>query len=228
MYKSVIAKRADTEDAYRRLALVYWRSGRAADAVATLETALRSGVTQSEVRIKLGQYLALSGQPDRAISLLAGEAGDDPDALIALGNAYQLAGQTQDAVSTFTRLLEIDPKNGLAWENIGTAQLQAKDFTAAERSLRQAVALDGTLAGAYTALGVVLASTNRTREAIDVWKNAVALDPGELNALYNLTINLVAANRHDEARSYGERFIIAAPPTMQADVAAIRKKIRSR
>ena len=28
MYKSVIAKRADTEDAYRKLALVYWRSGR--------------------------------------------------------------------------------------------------------------------------------------------------------------------------------------------------------
>ncbi len=62
MYKSVIAKRADTEDAYRKLALVYWRTGRPADAIATLEAALRSGVTQSEVRIKLGQYLAESGQ----------------------------------------------------------------------------------------------------------------------------------------------------------------------
>ncbi len=98
MYKNVIAKRADTEDAYRKLALAYWRTGRAADAIATLETALRNGVTQSEVRIKLGQYLAESGQPGKAIALLTGDTGDDPDALITLGNAYQLAGQPAAAI----------------------------------------------------------------------------------------------------------------------------------
>ena len=133
MYKSVIAKRADTEDAYRKLALVYWRGGPSAlTRSRRSKTALRNGVTQSEVRIKLGQYLAESGQPDKAIALLAGETGDDPDALIALGNAYQLAGQPAAAIRTFKRLLEIDPKNGLAWENIGTSQLQTGDVAAAE------------------------------------------------------------------------------------------------
>jgi arylsulfatase A-like enzyme/tetratricopeptide (TPR) repeat protein len=226
MYKSVIAKRADTEDAYRKLALVYWRTGRANDAIATLETALKSGITQSEVRIKLGQYLAESGHADKAVALLAGDTGDDPDALIALGNAYQLAGQPAAAVKTFTRLLKIDPKNGLAWENIGTSQLQTGDAAAAETSLRRAIELDKSLAGAYTALGVVLAGTNRKSEAIDAWKSAVELDTTELNALYNLTINLAAAGRRDEAQMYGERFIAAAPPTLQADVAAIRRALR--
>ena len=121
MYKSVIAKRPDTEDAYRRLALIYWRRGQPREAVATLEAALKNGITQSEVRIKLGQYLAESGQPDKAIALLAGEAGNDPDALVALGNAYQLGGRPADAIRTFKRLLDVDPKNGLAWENIGTS-----------------------------------------------------------------------------------------------------------
>ena len=223
MYRSVIAQRADTEDAYRKLALVYWRTGRAGDAIATLETALRNGVTQSEVRIKLGQYLAESGQPGKAVALLAGDTGDDPDALIALGNAYQLAGQPAAAIGTFKRLLEIDPKNGLAWENIGTSQLQTGDAVAAETSLRRAIELDKSLAGAYTALGVVLAGTNRKGEAIDAWKSAVALDATELNALYNLTINLAAAGRHDEARAYGERFIAAAPQTMQSDVLVIKR-----
>ena len=226
MYKSVIAKRADTEDAYRKLALVYWRSGRAADAIATLETALRNGVTQSEVRIKLGQYLAESGQPGKAVALLAGDTGDDPDALVALGNAYQLAGQPAAAIKTFQRLLEIDPKNGLAWENIGTSQLQTGQAAAAESSLRRAIELDKSLAGAYTALGVVLAGTNRKSEAIDAWKNAVAQDATELNALYNLTINLAAAGRRDEATMYGERFIAAAPQTMQADVGVIKRAMR--
>ena len=62
LYKTIIAKRPDTEDAYRKLALVYWRTARPQLAIGTLETALRNGVTQSEVRVKLGQYLAETGQ----------------------------------------------------------------------------------------------------------------------------------------------------------------------
>jgi arylsulfatase A-like enzyme/Flp pilus assembly protein TadD len=228
MYKRVIARRPDTEDAYRKLALVYWRSGRPRDAIGTLETALRSGVTQSEVRIKLGQYLAEAGQADRAIALLDQAAGDDPDALIALGNAYQLAGRHGEALRTFSHLLEVDPRNGLAHENIGTALLLAKDFRAAEPSLRRAIELDPGLAGAYTALGVVLANTGRKAEAIDAWKRAVELDGAELNALFNVTVNLAAAGRRDEARAYGERFIAAAPPALQHDAAAIRRILEGR
>jgi tetratricopeptide (TPR) repeat protein len=227
MYKSVISKRADTEDAYRKLALAYWRGGRASDAITTLETALRNGITQSEVRIKLGQYLAQAGQPDKAIALLADEEGDDPDALVALGNAYQLADRPDDAIRTYKRLLEIDPSSGLAYENIGTSQLRAGDVAGAEASLRRAIELDRSLPGAYTALGVVLAGTDRRSEAIEAWKSAIAIDPVELNALYNLTINLAAAGRRDEAKVYGDRYIAAAPATMKLDVAAIKKAIQS-
>jgi arylsulfatase A-like enzyme/tetratricopeptide (TPR) repeat protein len=223
LYKGVIAKRPDTEDAYRKLALVYWRAGQAPEAIATLEVALRHGVTQSEVRIKLAQYLAESGQPGKAIALLGHDAGDDPDALVALGNAYTLAGRPGEALRTFAHLLEVDPNNGLAYENIGTAQLQAKDYAAAEASLRRAIQIDPNLAGAHTALGVVFASTARTPEAIEAWKRAVALDAGDFNALFNLTLNLAEAGRRDEARTYGERFIATAPPQLQQDVATIRR-----
>jgi arylsulfatase A-like enzyme/Flp pilus assembly protein TadD len=223
MYKGVISRRKDTEDAYRKLAFLYWRMSRPGEAISTLEAALANGVTQSEVRIKLGQYLAQSGQAARAIPLLETFAGDDPDALIALGNAYQIAGRQADAVRTFKHLLSLDPANGLAYENIGTAELQAKNYPAAEASLRRAIHIDPALAGAYTALGVVLASTNRPSEAIDAWKRAVQLDGTELNALFNLTIHLAAAGRGDEARAYGDRYLAAAPPALQRDIAAIRQ-----
>jgi arylsulfatase A-like enzyme/Flp pilus assembly protein TadD len=223
MYRSVIARRPDTEDAYRKLAFVFWRTGRARDAIATLESALRNGVTQSEVRIKLGQYLAEAGDAVKAIALLEHDAGDDPDALIGLGNAYQLAGRPSDALKTFRRLIEVDPGNGLAYENVGTAQLLAKQYPDAETSLRRAVELDPNLAGAYTALGVVLANTGRKREAIDAWKRAIDLDSGELNALFNVTLNLSAEGRNDEARAYGGRFIATAPPAMARDVEVIRR-----
>ena len=184
IYKAIIAKRPDTEDAYRKLALIYWRTDRPKLAVETLETALRNGVTQSEVRNRLAQYFAETGQPGKAIALLEGQAADDPDALIALGNAFTMAGRLADGVRTFRRLIEIDPKNAVAFENLGATELQAKDFRGAEASLRRAIELDPTLAGAYTALGVVLASTGRKPEAMDAWKRAA--DLGDPNAIANL------------------------------------------
>jgi arylsulfatase A-like enzyme/tetratricopeptide (TPR) repeat protein len=185
-YRAIIEKRPDTEDAYRKLALVYWRSGRPADAIATLELALRNGVTQSEVRIRLGQYLAEGGQPAKAIALLKDTAGSDPDALNALGNAYTMAGRLGDAAAVFRRLIAADPSNALAYENLGMTELQARDVKAAESSLRRAIDLDPSLAGAYTALGVVLANTGRVPEAVEAWKKALALDPSDQNAADNL------------------------------------------
>jgi arylsulfatase A-like enzyme/Tfp pilus assembly protein PilF len=225
IYRDVIAKRPDTEDAYRKLALIYWRGGRPREAVETLETALKHGVTQSEVRIRLGQYLAESGQPQKAIALLEEDAGDDPDALIVLGNAYMLANRSGEAAKVYSRLLARDPKNALAYEDLGTAQLQSKDLQSAEASLRHAVQLDPTLAGAYTALGVVLATTGRKAEAIDAWKRAVELDRSDFNALFNLTVNLAETGRRDEARVYGEQFIRLAPPPLQRDAEKIRRLI---
>ena len=223
IYQGILAKRPDTEDAYRHLALTYWLANQPQLAITTLETALKNGVTQREVRIKLGQYMTEAGQARRAIDLLATFANDDADALIALGNAYVAAGRPADAIRTFTRLLAIDPANALAYQNIGIAELGAKNVAAAEAALQRATTLDPSLAGAHTALGVVFASTNRRDEAIAAWKRAVELDPQELNALYNLAANLTAAGRRDEARTYGERYLAVAP--VGPDAAAVRRLI---
>jgi arylsulfatase A-like enzyme/Tfp pilus assembly protein PilF len=183
-YRTIIGRRPDTEDAYRKLALLHWREGRPRLAIETLETALRNGITQPEVRIRLAQYLAEAGDPNKAIALLEKDAGDDPDALIALGNAFTLAGRHADAIRTYTRLLQLDPANALAYENMGAAQLRAHDMASAEASLRKALQLDPNLAGAHTALGVVLASTGRKAEAIEAFKRGAAL--GDANAAENL------------------------------------------
>jgi tetratricopeptide (TPR) repeat protein len=223
IYGDVIGRRPDMEDAYRRLALIYWRAGRPADAIGTLETALRNGVTQAEVRNRLGQYLAESGQPERAIALLAGDTTDDPDAQLGLANAYILAGRYDRGLDVLRKLVEGDPENAVAHENIGAALLQKKDYAGAEASLRRALSLDPALAGAQTTLGVVLANTGRRGEAIDAWKRAIELDRTELNALYNLTVNLAQAGRMDEAREYGTRFLSLAPPAAREDSEAIRR-----
>ena len=229
LFRQAIERRPDTADAYRYLAFVYWQSGRPADAVRTLEDALKHGVSHRDVRVKLGIYLAETGNAARAIALLEGLAGDDIEALNALGIAYGQAGRTADAMRTFTHALEIDPSNGLAWQNIGTLQLRDGDRAAAETSLRRALAIDDSLPGAYTTLGVVLSDSGRKPDAIEMWKRAVALSPGEFDALYNLAVTLADLGRRDEARKYAEIFVTTAPPAFFGrDIGAVKRRLGTR
>jgi arylsulfatase A-like enzyme/Flp pilus assembly protein TadD len=223
LFAETIRRRPDTADAYRYLAFVYWQAGRPADAIATLEAALKSGLSHRDIRVKLGIYLAETGNARRAIALLEGLAGDDIEALNALGIAYGQADRGAEAMATFRKVLEIDRSNGLAWQNIGTLELRDGDREDAETSLRRALSIDDSLPGAHTTLGVVLADTGRKDEAIELWKRAVALDPAEFDALYNLTVTLIESGRRDEAQRYGERYIASAPPAFFAkDIARIR------
>ena len=224
LYKSVLARRPDTEDACRYLAFVYWQAGKPALAISTLEDALRRGLPQQELRTKLGEYLSETGEAKRAIQLLEGSPTDDPDALIALGIAYGTAGRAQDAMRTFTHILDVDPTSGLAYQNIATLQEAAGDHAAAEATLRHALALDPKLPGAYTTLGVVLSRTGRKPEAIAAWKQAVALDRTDFDALYDLTLELANTGQMDEARTYAERYVTTAPPALHGpEIATLRR-----
>ncbi len=120
LYKQILDRRPDTADAYRNMAFVLWQSGRPADAIATLEAAIRQGVKQRDIIVKLGTYLAETGAAQRAIALLETLPRDDTEALNALGIAYGQAGRAADAMRMFTRAIELDATNGLAHQNIGT------------------------------------------------------------------------------------------------------------
>jgi hypothetical protein len=57
----------------------------------------------------------------------------------------------------------------------------------------------------------------------------VELEPTELDALYNLVVELAAAGRLDEARTYGAQYVATAPPALHAaDIAHVRKLLGAR
>ena len=232
LFNSVIARRNDTVDAYIQLAYVYYESGQIEPAIATLEQALRNGVPDRDVRIRLGLYLAETGvDTGRAIKLLEGLPDTDAEALNSLGVAYGAADRYQDAIKAFRRILALDPTNGLALQNIATMYLKEAEtrrgnltdqLKQAETHARQAIAVDPALAKAHTTLGVALFQQGRTADAIDEWKRAVTLDAAEIDALYNLWLELAKAGRHDEARLYGEQYVKTAPPYNRDEIMRIR------
>jgi len=207
------------------LAYAQWESGRAADAIKTLETALAHHATDSNVPIRLGEYLAESHtDPKRAIAILQTLPPTNVEALNGLGVAYVDAGRPADALATFRRILALDSTNGLAMQNIGSIQLQqaldlppadprrAPALAEAEKTVLEALDADPALPDAYNTLGVIQMRTGRPQAAIDSWKHAVTIDPRNFDVLDNLIIALNDAGDVAGARTYAKQYIASAPP----------------
>ena len=66
--------------------------------------------------------------------------------------------------------------------------------------------------------------------AIAQWKHAVALDPSNFDALYDVGIQLVQANRIVEARPYLEQFVRTAPASIYGkdirEISALIERLR--
>ena len=241
LLESVIARRGDTADAYISLAYAHWEAGRVDAAIAALERGLRNGAPARDIRIRLGIYLAESGNnPARAIALLQGLPATDAEAQNGLGIALTHAGRLGDAAAAFRRVLVLDPTNGLALQNLASLSLrQALDAPAGperERLLREAetlaeraIAADPVLPDAHTTMGVIHSMTGQTDRAIASWKRAITLDAAQFNALYNLWTKLAETGRQGEAIQYGEQFVATAPPALFApDIARVRAWLAQR
>ena len=65
-------------------------------------------------------------------------------------------------------------------------------------------------------LGVVALRSGDRQAAIDVWKQAVQLDPRNFDAIYNAGTTLARDGQPDAARPYLELFLKTAPPAFYA------------
>ena len=162
-------------------------------------------------------YLSEIGRLDEALPLLeAAAARPDAgvDALNALGIGYaRRGGQTPLAV--FGRILDIDARNVMALQNIGSARLAAGDLDGAAR----------VPAGARRQSGLGRSShgPGRRREpawdraaAIEAWTRAVRLNPSDFDALFNLATELINAGQTAAARPLVERFVHRRPEGLTA------------
>ena len=238
LLEGVIKRRPDTADAYVSLAHAYWQAGQPEPAISTLESALRNGAPDRDIRIRLGLYLAESGaDTGRAIKLLEGMPKTDAEAQNGLGVAFNQAQRYPEAITAFERVLALDPTNGIALQNLGSiamrqalgssGDVRRQKLIEAERFARRALEVDPALPDAHTTLGVILSTTGRKPEAIESWKRAVALDAAQFNALYNLWLELADAGRRDEAVVYGRQFVATAPPAFfKPDIDRIQRYLQ--
>jgi tetratricopeptide (TPR) repeat protein len=194
------------------------------EALACYRKAVDSGIAGEELVRQYGLALSEAGRPREAIERLAPLAGSsDPDTLNALGIAQSDSGQAAAAEKTFRRVLEVDPKNIEAYENLGIVRLRAEDPRAAREFFQKALALDARAARAWNGLGVAVVRLGEERAAIEAWKKAVEYDPRLYDALFNLGLVAGKNGLRREAREALERFVAEAPPRQYGpDIAKAR------
>jgi len=212
-YRQILTQRPDMMAASRHLAFDLWRVGDLPGAVAVLRAAFKASPPTAGAKIQLGTYLSEAGETAAAIELLRDAVSAEPtlDALNALGIAYARHGRAADALSTFARSLEIDPGSAMTLENIGAVHLDAGRLPEAKHAFEQAIAANAESSQGHSGLAMVAIRQGDRKTAIARWERAVALQPSNFDALYDLSVQLAQDGQLPAAKRYMEQFVRTAP-----------------
>jgi len=190
-------------------------TGHPEQALAALRKLIQAGQVSGsplpvEIRAQASKLLVRLDQGELAENLLQDlvrEQGGNPAHWTQLGLAQLDRGQGDQAVQSFQQALRLDPKQALALSGLGTLHLslfrQRKDrrgLQLAAGFFSRALEADSQLITAVNGLGVVYLYLGDSSKAIEQFRSATRIDPGFINAHFNLAIALLSSGRRDEAR----------------------------
>ena len=130
-------------------------------------------------------------EAERALAQVTRTTGMMADGMIAddysnLGIVLMKLHEYDRALGALAIAVAMDPSSPVHLFNQANALSALGQLDQAEVAFRRCMALAPTLAGAHTGLGIVLAETNRLAAAVDEFRTAVRLQPGDPAALDNL------------------------------------------
>ncbi len=111
--------------------------------------------------------------------------GGNPEAYQAAGLGHLAVGELQDAITMFTKVVELKPDHGWALNNLGLAYLRANENEKAVDVLQQAAEQLPNTAYVHNNLGVALERTGRKDEAKQAYLTSTTLSPKYVKARIN-------------------------------------------
>lgn len=188
VFRQAVAERPEDGAARYYLGLALLRQDKTAEAAAELERARRISPQNAAVLYELGTAYIRLESLDEAEPALAEAARLQPSwdrIRLQLGWVYYLKVEVERAAVEFRQALAV-ASTPLGHYYLGLAQAALGQVEEACASHRKALELDGKLAPAQVALGRALLRLNRAPEAEGAFRAAVALDPAQSEAHYQL------------------------------------------
>lgn len=182
-------------------------SGNLPAAIDALRRAVELNPEDTQTLSLLGAFLTQAGRAKDAIDLLTPFARrEPPDVQVLVSHALALATARQwtEALSILAEARRQDPTNAMLRVETGTVHLMAGDRQRAREEFVAALALNRSVARAYSSLGVMTAEEGRTDEAIAYWKQALNVDPRETAKLLAFADFMRRSGHAADARQFFE------------------------
>jgi tetratricopeptide (TPR) repeat protein len=156
--------------------------------------------TQQEVALDASAMTAAAAAPETRVKEL-NQSGYD-----ALR-----AGELDRAVSLLKRVVELDPKDRTAWNNLGRAYMGLRNIDAAIKAYRTQIEVNPYDEYAYNNLGLAFAASGRPAEAETAYAKQLEVNPLDRFAHANLGRLYIRQEQYDKAAAAFEKAIALTP-----------------
>ncbi len=215
--------RSMTARAYQVIGLCQSQMGMHAEAIQSLQTAVRADGKDAAACYRLGQVYEKAGNIEEAIAAyqqaLERQPGY-PAASTALAGLLRRMGGVDEAAALYERVLADNPYDAAAALGLAEIDLARGRDAAARERLRRLVEWMPENWAAWTNLGVCCQNGGRFDEATDAYRRALAINPQASTAVANLVSLLAKSGREAEARAFLDRFLAAGTDRMALWAAA--------
>lgn len=162
------------------------QSGDLAQGAAYLRKAMQSGMDTPELRLNIARALSELGEFDEA--LLVCETAKAPNFLLRRMRADILkrAGEHLGAAAIYRSLLDEQPGDFEAWNNLGNTLHESGDFGGAITALVQARSISPATALIHLNLGRVFQSADRYEDSLAALSEAARLSPRDATVMLEL------------------------------------------
>jgi len=193
-------------------------AGGLVDAVRTtiLDGGLRPGTRLDETRLGV-QFEVSRNTLREAFRVLAHEH---------LGINLVVENRFAEAVKSFKKAAELDPRRARLWAEVGDAEQQAGDNDGAVRDFQKALAMDPNLAGVWSKLGVAYKDMDCKGcrpKALDALKRATHVDPTDAVAHHELGFMYKDDGKRKEAMAAFRRYLELRPDA--GDVSTVQDEL---
>jgi tetratricopeptide (TPR) repeat protein len=159
--------------------------GRTDESLAVLRRAIDRFPERESFKVFLGVDLIESGQTARALDYCRQLASENPElasAHVLLGDAQDLLGQSDAALSSYERAAALEPQNPALRSKIAAVWIRKGDLAKAQGILeelegRKAVVDSPDFQGAMSGLGHALLAAGQTDQGLGVFRKATVLSP---------------------------------------------------
>lgn len=156
---------------------------------------------------------------EEAIALIPAEGKRFPyyaEPYFHLAVVLAMQGRTDDAIATYNKSLELNPRHVLALNNLGNIRFEQGQLEEAIDLLSRAVEQAPDFAGAHLNLGNVLFRAGKNVEAVEQWKEAQKLAPNDEKPIIQMASFLAGYGRFDEAENAFRRALQLNPRSIPA------------